>query len=159
MINKKIEKMLLEDTSSMILDSKKTSMVFDDNSLAHAILLLNNVNYSSIPVLDYENKFKGLISNHNIMKFMHEKGISKLSDLNKFKVKEALDKRFYTVNENYSLEEVLSALIDYNFIVIIDYEGVFKGIITRSSILKRINFLVHDFDKRYILEKKQAISR
>lgn len=157
MINKKIEEMLIEDTSSMIIPAKNTSMVFSDNSLMHAMLILNNVNYTSIPVLDYENKFIGLISNHRIMKFMQDKNPKGFEELNDYKVSDAIDTRFHTVRENFSVEEVLGALVNYNFICIVDDEGTYKGIITRSTILKRVNYLVHELDKKFFLEEKVTV--
>lgn len=158
MINKKIKDLLLEDTSSMIVSASNTSMVFADNDLQHAVLLLTNVNYASIPVLDYDNHFIGLISNHQIMKFIGQKLFEEGVDiLSKYKVKDAIDKRYYITGEDFDLEEVLRALVDYNFICLVDKDMKYKGMITRSNILRRVNYLLHSLDREFTISEKKKI--
>ena len=41
--------------------------------------------------------------------------------------------------------EVLHKLVDDSFLSVVDEEGYFQGIITRKSILKAINSLMHNF--------------
>ncbi|CZD70684.1 CBS domain-containing protein [Streptococcus pneumoniae] len=40
-------------------------------------------------------------------------------------------------------------LVDESFLPVVDTEGIFQGIITRKSILKAVNALLHDFSKEY----------
>ncbi|MGC4387194.1 CBS domain-containing protein, partial [Streptococcus suis] len=44
----------------------------------------------------------------------------------------------------------------YPFLPVVDDEGVFQGIITRKSILKAVNSLLHDFTNDYDLIPKET---
>jgi CBS domain protein len=50
---------------------------------------------------------------------------------------------------DFNLTEVLHKLVDDSFLSVVDEEGYFQGIITRKSILKAINSLMHDFSNEY----------
>lgn len=155
MINDTIKNILLEDRNSIVTPIDNVSMVFAENTLLHAIMLLNNTSFTSIPVLNYDNTFMGLISTSQIFKFLGEKINQGFQVLEQYKIKDAIDTRFYTVDENFNLDEVIRALINYNFLCVVDSEHKLKGLIPRSNLLKRFNFLVHDFDKKYVIKKKK----
>lgn len=154
MINAKIKNILLEDRNSIVTPIDNVSIVFAENSLLHAIMILNNTTFTSIPVLNFDNTFIGLISTSQIFKFLGEKINQGFQVLEKYKIKDALDTNFHAVDENFDIEEVIRALISHNFLCVVDKEYKLKGIIPRSNILKRFNFLVHEFDKNYILKPK-----
>lgn len=154
MINENIEKMLFEDKDTLVIPVNNMSMVFADNSLLHAIMVLNNTTYTSVPVLDYQYKLVGLISTNQIFKFLGEKINEGFEVLEKYKVADAVDMNFYTVKEHFELEEVIRGLINNNFLCVVDDENVIKGIIPRSSILKRFNYMAHEFDKNYVIKPK-----
>ena len=50
---------------------------------------------------------------------------------------------------DFNLTEVLHKLVDDSFLSVVDEEGYFQGIITRKSILKAINSLMHNFSNEY----------
>ena len=154
MINDTIKNILLEDRASIVTPIDNVSMVFSENSLLHAIMILNNTTFTSIPVLNYDNTFMGLISTSQIFKFLGEKINQGFQVLEQYKIKDAIDTNFYTVDGNFTLEEVIRALINYNFLCVVDSDYKLKGIIPRSNLLKRFNFLVHDFDKKYVINEK-----
>lgn len=154
MINKNIHSLILETGDDLVTQANNVSMVFEDNTLLHAIIILNNTTYTSVPVLDYNNKFKGLISTSQIFKFLGDKIHKGFEILEDYKVRDAIDTRYLTINENYTLEEAIRGLINYNFLCVVDDDGVFKGLITRSTILKKMNHMVHEFDKKYIVKDR-----
>ena len=53
-----------------------------------------------------------------------------------------------------SLNEVMHKLVNNPFLPVVDSQGIFKGIITRKSILKAVNSLLHDFTHDYIIIPK-----
>ena len=50
-----------------------------------------------------------------------------------------------TVGPDFTLTEVLHKLVDESFLPVVDQENTFQGIITRKSILKAVNALLHSF--------------
>ena len=61
------------------------------------------------------------------------------------------------VAPDYNITEVLHKLVDEPFLPVVDDEGIFQGIITRKSILKAVNALLHDFNKDYEIRCKWEI--
>lgn len=147
MINKKIIDYIQNSRQSLITPRKNISMVFADNSLMHAILILKESNYTQIPVLDFNKKFVGLISLHQIHQSLGANFYEEFNNIENLKVKDHIDTHYAIIKQDYELEDALNLLIDYNFINVIDDNGVFIGMITRSSLLKKTNFLFHNMDK------------
>lgn len=147
MINKKIEKYIKEDTSCIVIPVSNISMVFEENNLAHAMLILKESNYTQIPVLNYDKKFTGLISFHHIYKILGEKLFDNFDNFDNYYVKDFIDTHNASVKEDFELEDVLNLLINYNFINVLSNDGKLVGMITRSSVLKIMNYLVHNIDK------------
>ena len=57
-----------------------------------------------------------------------------------------------TVNQDNNLQHVFMVLtkVKYAKIPVLDNDNHFKGIITRRELFKEINYLAHNFNKRYI---------
>ena len=62
LIHKKIQELLLEDRDKLFIDAGKVAILQENHTLEHAMLVLTNVRYSLIPVLNRENKIVGLVS-------------------------------------------------------------------------------------------------
>lgn len=147
MINERIVKHFFNSEPDLIVPVKNISMVFGENSLLHAMLILKESNYTQIPVLDYENRFIGLISLHQIYQSLDEDLFKDFDNLSNYKVKDHVDTHFAKIYDDFDLEDVLKLLIDYNFVTVVDKDDKYQGMITRSSILKKTNSLLHNFDK------------
>ena len=144
MIEKKISDYFLNNTSSIVTKNNNISMVFYNNSLAHAILVLKESNYMSTPVLNYDKKFIGLISINKIYKSLDLDNFT-MEVLETEIVGDHLDTHYAIVREDFDLEEIFKLLINYNFINVVDDNGIYKGMITRSAVLKLTNNLLHNY--------------
>ena len=69
------------------------------------------------------------------------------------KCKKATDKPFgVNVPMLYpNIEEIMHLLIDQPFLVVVDDEGCFTGIVTRREIMKSVNYMIHDLEKQYLV--------
>lgn len=143
MVNKEILKLFNQSTSSIITPLTNIAIVFEENSLGHALLILRESNYTQIPVLNYDKKFIGLISLHQIYKKLGENLFSSFEQLNEYKVKDFVDTHFATLEDPNDLDKILKLLIDYNFINIVSKDNDYLGMITRSSVLKKFNYMAH----------------
>ena len=59
-----------------------------------------------------------------------------------------------TVEPDYKIADVLHKLVDESFLPVVDKKQHFYGIITRKSILKAVNSLMHTFTSQYEISKK-----
>ena len=77
-----------------------------------------------------------------------------LSRLHDFQVKEAMETEFPTITFNTDIEDVLNELVDHSFLCITNDEQEFVGIVTRKEVLKRVNYMVHELNRKYELVEK-----
>ncbi len=150
MISPKIEGFLLEQEETFLTPADKLAVIIDSHNMDHAKLLLSHMSYSRVPVVTEDNRFVGTIGLNEIIKYQAE---HELTDEELQQDISLIAKRdVATVKENYELADVLRKLIDESFLPVLGEGDVFLGIITRKSILKAINALVHSFD---IVEKNK----
>ena len=150
MISPKIEGFLLEQEETFLTPADKLAVIIDSHNMDHAKLLLSHMSYSRVPVVTEDNRFVGTIGLNEIIQYQAE---HELTDEELQQDISLIAKRdVATVKENYELADVLRKLIDESFLPVLGENDAFLGIITRKSILKAINALVHSFD---IVEKNK----
>lgn len=153
MIGKKTQNLLLENQDEFIIPGENVATVLYSHPLEHALLVLSKVGYNQIPVLDSEDHLVGLISLANIVdKMMGLTGVD-TQCLEGLTVADVMEVNVPCIKE-FDLEDILHLLVNRSFLPQVDEAGVFVGIITRQEILKSVNHLVHQLEKRYELVEK-----
>ena len=156
MIHKRIQELLLQDRDKLFIDAEKVAILQEDHTLEHAMLVLTNVRYSLIPVLNKENKIVGLISLAMILQKITGLEQIHMNQLGKYKVREVMRTEFPIIHQDTQVEDVLNELVDESFICIGNEENELVGIVTRKELLKRINFMVHELTREYDFVEKNS---
>ncbi|HIZ95557.1 MAG TPA: CBS domain-containing protein [Candidatus Ligilactobacillus excrementavium] len=149
MIAKAVEQLMEQRKDKFMIPAELVANVLENNNLEHAFLVLTKVRYAKIPVLDSKQYFKGLLSLSMITETMLGlNGIdpSKLSNLT---VADVMEKDVFTIQAPFKLEDTLHILVDENFVVVVDENGIFMGIITRRELLKSVNHMAHEIGNEY----------
>lgn len=154
MIGKNIEKMFKEPTENIMIPASDVAIVREYDSLVHAILVLSSSGYQTIPVLDDENRVRGLISISNIVTSTEDLSIFDEDKLAQIKVNKVMNQVVPILFDNYNLEDVLRLIINNNFICITHKNGYFLGIIPRKIILERFTNIAHNLENQYTLTQK-----
>ncbi|WP_394018292.1 cyclic-di-AMP-binding protein CbpB [Anaerococcus cruorum] len=154
MIGKNIEKMFKEPTENIMIPASDVAVVREEDSLVHAILVLSSSGYQTIPVLDDENRVRGLISISNIVTNTEDLSIFDEDRLSQIKVENVMNQVVPILFDNYNLEDVLRLIINNNFICITHKNGYFLGIIPRKIILERFTNIAHNLENQYTLTQK-----
>ena len=154
MIGKNIEKMFKEPTENIMIPASDVAIVREDDSLVHAILVLSSSGYQIIPVLDKENRVRGLISISNIVTSTEDLSIFDEDRLAQIKVKKVMNQVVPILFDNYNLEDVLRLIINNNFICVTHKNGYFLGIIPKKIILERFTNIAHNLENQYTLTEK-----
>lgn len=144
MISPNIEAFLLEQEETFLTPADKLAVIIDTHNMDHAKLLLSHMTYSRVPVVTEENRFLGTIGLREIIQYQTENDLSD-EELQQ-DIALIVDRDVVTVKEDYDLAEVLRKLVDESFLPVLGEKGEFLGIITRKSILKAINALVHNVE-------------
>ncbi len=155
MINDKIQAYFVNEKYPLIKDGDEVAVIHSWHKLDHAMLILTSDTYNVVPVLNKSSQVVGLISMSRIVKAVVSGADFSFGDLDQYTVQEVMDQDFdKLVLGEFDLEDVLQQLVSTSFLCVVDDQGIFKGIITRSTILQGINRLVHAIDQDFDLRDK-----
>ncbi|MGT2950477.1 CBS domain-containing protein [Streptococcus cuniculi] len=143
MITREFETFLLAQEETFLTPANKLAVIIDTHNIDHAKLLLSHMTYSRVPVVTEDNQFVGTISLREIVKYQSENELT--DDQLHMDISLIVEKDVATVGASYHLEEVMRKLVDQAFLPVVGEQGEFLGIITRKSILKAVNALLHNF--------------
>lgn len=122
--------------------------VYDDFTLRQTLERWQNNRYATIPVLNRKGEYVGTLSEGDILW-----GIKNLHDLD-LEAAESIAistfprKRDYkAVSATTSMDQLLVAAIDQNFVPVVDDRNVFIGIVRRQAIME------------YLTEKNEHLTR
>ena len=136
MIGKHVQALLTETEDTFLIPADNVATLLYNHPLEHAMLILTNVGYSKIPVLDSEDHLVGLISLADIMQ-----GISGLTGfdmklLETLTVADVMEVKVPKMTAKDDLETLLRRSVNEPFLPYVDKDNVFLGIFTRKDILK-----------------------
>ncbi|GAX08717.1 hypothetical protein IWT5_01878 [Secundilactobacillus silagincola] len=149
MIDEPIKKMIMADHDHLIIPANLVANVMVKNDCYHAFLVLTKVGYSKVPVLDNDQHLCGLVSLSMITEHMLDTDHVASENLRRLTVADVMQTDFRSIEDPTDLEEIMHLLIDDNFVPVVSDEKTFTGIITRRELLKRMNYLAHNFSEQY----------
>ncbi|MEI5995583.1 cyclic-di-AMP-binding protein CbpB [Candidatus Enterococcus mansonii] len=154
MIGTAVKELLLEKQETFLIPAENVANVMCLNPLSHALLVLSQVKYSKIPVLDKGDRFVGLISLSDVVDKMFDITSVDFDKLKDFTVADVMEVNVPVIGEKWELEDVLHLLVDAAFLPVVDDNQCFKGIITRKELLKAINHMAHEIERKNVILPK-----
>ena len=143
MIGPIVRELLLQNRETFLISAENVANVMYQHPLSHGLLVLSKVGYTKIPVLGKDDRFVGLVSLSDVVNKMIDLQTISLDPLEGLTVADVMETNVATIDENWELEEVL-----------VTEDKVFKGIITRKELLKAVNYMVHELERRNIVSPK-----
>lgn len=157
LIGKNVEAMLLENQENFMVPGENVATVLYSHPLEHALLILSKVGYAKIPVLDSQDRLVGLISLSNIVNRMMGLTGFNTQELDNLTVADVMEVNVPMIQYDEEMEDILHLLVDASFLPVVDEDRIFQGIVTRKEILKSVNFLAHEIERRYTLITKDEV--
>ena len=148
MIAKKFELFLKGQLDTYLTPAEEVAIFVDTHNADHVLLLLTSNGFSRVPVITKDKKYVGTISISDIMRYQMENGLQDW-EMVQTDIAHMANSKIPTISVNTDVTEVLHKLVDFPFLPVVDAQQTFIGIITRKSILKAINNLLHNFTKDY----------
>ena len=146
MISINNKEFLFTPIADHIIPSEKVVHVQVGNNAEHALLVLTKTGYSSIPVLDAQDRLQGLLSirtvTDSILGLAHIE-YERLPDL---RVDEIMKTDFPTIRTTDRFQRGLDLVIDHPFVCVVDEDGTFAGILTRRVILKEFKKYIYNVE-------------
>lgn len=154
MIAKEFEEFLLAHLDTYLTPEEELALFIDTHNVNHVLLLRLSNGYSRVPVMTKDKTYVGTISLSEIIQYQkeHELTDDELMDLD---ISLMVSQKLPTVRVDSDLTEIMHKLVDASFLPVLAADDTFLGIITRKSILKAINSLLHDFKDLYDLVPKE----
>ena len=153
MIAQAFEDYLVKQEGAFLTPAANLAVLVDSHNVDHAILLLSQMTYSRVPVVTDQKKFVGTISLTDILSYQMQHEIPD-EEFMTTDIVHMVKKDDLTVGPDFTLTEVLHKLVDESFLPVVDQDNTFQGIITRKSILKAVNALLHSFANEYEIHPK-----
>ncbi|PWU69015.1 cyclic-di-AMP-binding protein CbpB [Gracilibacillus dipsosauri] len=135
-IKRNLEDLTVRD---FMIPAEKVAHVQIGNPIEHALLVLVESGYSSVPVLDIDYKYRGTIGKTPILKSVMGIERFEMEILSEKKVEDVMRKDQPTITKDTDFLTCLKVVIDHAFACVVDEGGYFVGIITRRAILKEVN--------------------
>lgn len=127
--------LLEQEIKQLMIPAEKVAHVLDGNTLEHALLVLSRSGYMVVPVLDHHSRIQGLISQPVIFGAIVGTERIEFERLGSLYVHDVMNKKVPRIKESDAVFRGLELSINNPFICVEDEQGVFKGILTRRSIL------------------------
>ena len=153
MIAKEFEEFILREEKTFLTPARNLAVLIDTHNVDHAILVLSQISYTRVPVVTDQMKYVGTISLTDILSYQMKLDYSDevFSSMDIVHMTKTDGER---LGKDYTVTEVLHKLVEESFLPVVSEDGIFEGIITRKSILKAINSLMHNFSNEYEMRKK-----
>ncbi|MCR4855447.1 MAG: CBS domain-containing protein [Erysipelotrichaceae bacterium] len=130
---------------------EKKNVLFLLTPKAHVACLSENMNgrqalekmrahgFTALPLLSENGEYLGTISEGDLLWFIvKENGIS-MEDLEKVKIRELISKEVPAVKVDADVSELVSQIMNHNFIPVVDDRHVFMGIVTRRRVIQELS--------------------
>lgn len=111
--------------------------LYDDYSLRQALEKMEYHKYGSVPIISRDGNYVGTLTEGDILwELMRRKSLDlhEAEDIPIRKLKRKRDNQ--PVNVDCKIEDLVMTSMNYNFVPVIDDNGVFIGIVTRKSIIE-----------------------
>lgn len=126
----------------------KSEVIFEhmDSTMRQLMERMDYHNYSAIPILDQEGKYLGTISEGDILRKIRSFNDGELfKHLELIQVKDIPRRKSYeAVSINANMQDLYDVVIHQNFVPVIDDQGIFIGIITRSAVIARLETILKE---------------
>ncbi|OEF99930.1 hypothetical protein BHF71_07425 [Vulcanibacillus modesticaldus] len=108
-----------------------------DDTIGHAISVMKKNQLKSIPVIDDDGKFVGILSKEGLFEIFEKGQIGDYEDLKREPIAMGISK-IEPLNLDSRFEQLLPIIVRYPFVPIIDDEGIFQGIVKRKEITRAL---------------------
>lgn len=124
-----------------LLPKSKVAYIYDDCTLRQGLEKLRHHGYTAVPVISREGRYVGSVSEGDFLwhlvpdsKELKKHDAVSMEDI---PISLILDRnKNLPVGINSSVEDLVECTVSQNFVPVVDDQGNFIGIVTRSDVLK-----------------------
>lgn len=114
-----------------------TACLQESSTVRQGLEIMKHRGYTAIPVLNREGQYRGSVTEGDFLRHILATGTTDLKDHEHYRVGEIYRSDFCpALSLHASEEEVINAVLQQNFVPIVDDRGCLCGIITRRSVIE-----------------------
>ncbi|HOB34164.1 MAG TPA: CBS domain-containing protein [Bacillota bacterium] len=143
-----------DNVAFFLIPKKEVAYLPINCTMRQAMERMEHRGYTAVPIIDENNKYVGTLTEGDLLwKFKNTPGLD-LKGTEKIMLKD-IPRRMdnHPVRIYASIEDLLSLVIDQNFVPVVDDNDVFIGIVRRREILEHYNKII----KSKLKDKKKVV--
>ena len=106
------------------------------DSMRQGLEKIRRHGYTALPVIYESGEYAGYISEGDLLRGIFNIGTIDMADLEDVTIDDLVHKENPSVRITASMDDLLLAILDYNFVPVVDDRGMFMGIVTRRAVIK-----------------------
>lgn len=124
---------------TLLTPKAQVAWLYDDFTVRQGLEKLRIHGYTAIPVLDREGIYIGSVSEGDFLWSLLDNRDNSLRSQEKLPLKSIIRPEFHpAVSVRVTMEELLEQAMRQSFIPVVDDRGVFIGIVTRQTIMRKL---------------------
>ena len=114
-----------------------TACLQESSTVRQGLEIMKHRGYTAIPVLNREGQYRGSVTEGDFLRHILATGTTDLKDHEHYRVGEIYRSDFCpALSLHASEDDVINAVLQQNFVPIVDDRGCLCGIITRRSVIQ-----------------------
>lgn len=114
----------------------EVAYIYDYHTVRQALEIMEYHKYSCIPILDREGRYKGSITEGDLLWGLKAKNLIKMKETESINVMTIHRRNDYQyVTSNAKMEDLIGRAMEQNFVPVVDDQKCFIGIVTRRDII------------------------
>ena len=124
---------------TLLTPKAQVAYLYDDFTVRQGLEKLRISGYSAIPVLDRNGRYLGSVSEGDFLWAVLDSGDNSLRAQEKLPLSSIIRENFHpAVSVRVAMEDLLEQSMSQSFIPVVDDRGVFIGIVTRQTIIRKL---------------------
>jgi CBS domain-containing protein len=124
---------------TLLTPKAQVAYLYDDFTVRQGLEKLRVLGYTAIPVLDRNGYYLGSVSEGDFLWAILDNGDNSLRAQEKLSLRSIMRADFHpAVSVRVTMEELLEQAMSQSFIPVVDDRGVFIGIVTRQTIMRKL---------------------
>ena len=113
-----------------------TAFLHDKNTVRQGLEVMTRYGYTAVPVLDDEDCYLGCVTEGDFLRHVMAVGSTQKHDHEHYRIGEIFRRDFCpAVDIDAPEEQVISAILNQNFLPVVDGQGKLCGIFTTKSVI------------------------
>ena len=122
--------------AKIMIPKVSTAFLSENNTVRQGLEKFTRYSYTAVPVLDENGIYVGTVTEGDFLRHIMRLQTTDMKDHEAYRIKDILRKDFCpSLLIAAEKKEVIDAVMNQNFVPIVDGRGVFCGIITRRGVI------------------------